>query len=115
MDLAVAILPDPERPFGPGKPGVAAATGRRDRGDNMAGLRIDLLDAILGELKQVLPVEGCSCMGGDVDRPFRIPARGIERVQPVAGRKPDVPAVIGDPTHAIDTWKGSILTDDFGR
>jgi hypothetical protein len=115
MDLPVAILPDPERPFGPGKPGITAATGRRDRGDHTAGFRIDLLDTILEELKQVLPVEGRSRMRGDLDRTFRVPARGIEGVQPVAGRKPDVPAVICNPTHAIDTWKGSIFTDDFGR
>ena len=34
MDLALAILPDPERAFGPGQPGIAAAAGRRDRGEH---------------------------------------------------------------------------------
>ena len=62
MDLAVAILPDPERTFGPRQSRVAAAAGRRDRGEHAAGLRIDLLDAILDELKQVLAVEGRSGM-----------------------------------------------------
>src|SRR5262249_46003677 len=52
MDLPVPILPDPGRPFGPREPRVIAAAGRRDRGEHTAGLRIDLLDAILGELKQ---------------------------------------------------------------
>jgi hypothetical protein len=56
MDLPVPILPHPERPFGPREPRVTAAAGRRDRGEHTTGLRIDLLDAILGELKQVLAV-----------------------------------------------------------
>ena len=68
MDLPVPILPDPERPFGPREPRVTAAAGRRDRGEHTAGLRIDLLDAILGELKQVLAVERRACMRGDIDR-----------------------------------------------
>src|SRR5262249_61949578 len=60
MDLPVSILSHPERPFGPREPRVTAAAGRRDRGEDPARFRIDLLDAILGELKQVLAVEGRS-------------------------------------------------------
>src|SRR5499433_1171068 len=56
MDLPVSILPHPERPLGPREPRVTAAAGRRDRGKHTAGLRIDLLDAILGELPEVLAV-----------------------------------------------------------
>jgi hypothetical protein len=66
MDLSVPILPDPERPFSPCEPRVTTATGRGYRGENTARLRIDLLDAILGELKQVLAVEGRSGMRGDI-------------------------------------------------
>src|SRR5262245_7874445 len=115
MDLPVPILPHPERPFGPREPRVAAAAGRGDRGEHPAGLRVDLLDAILGELIKVLAVEGRSCMPGDIDRAHRPSARRIKGVQLVSGRKPDVPAVMGDPMHLLDTRKGSILTDDFGR
>src|SRR3546814_17772304 len=60
MDLAIPVLPHPERPFGPGEPRVAAAAGRRNGGEHAAALRIDLLDAVIGELKQVLAVEGRS-------------------------------------------------------
>src|SRR5947208_14115647 len=67
MDLPLPMLAHPERPFRPSKPGVAAAAGGRDGGEHAAGLRVDLLDAILGDLKQVLPVEGRSCMRGDID------------------------------------------------
>jgi hypothetical protein len=66
-------LPHPERPFSPGKPRVTAAARCRDRGEHTAGPRIDLLDAILGNLKQVLAVEA---------------ATSIERaVFPLAGSK----------------------------
>ena len=114
VDLPVAILPDPERAFGPGEPRVAAAAGRRDRGQHAAGLRVDLLDAILGDLKQVPAVERRSCMRGDFDRALHLSARRIEGVQAVSGRKPDVLTVVRDPSHIVDTRKGSVLTHDFG-
>src|SRR5918995_6610800 len=103
MDLPAPMLPHPERPFGPREPRVTAAAGRRDRGEHTAGLRIDLLDAILGDLKQVLPVEGRSCMRGDLDRTQRRPARRIEGVELFSGREPDVLTVIRDPMHVLDT------------
>jgi len=114
MDLPVAIMTHPECPFGPREPRVTAAAGRRDRGHDTAGLRIDLLDAILGKLKQVLAVEGRSCMGGEIDRAQRLPTRRIEGVQLVSGSKPDMLAVIRNAVHAVGTRKGSILADDLG-
>ena len=42
--------------------------GRRYGGEHAAGFRIDLLDAILGDLKQMPAVEGRSRVRGDVDR-----------------------------------------------
>src|SRR5436190_492540 len=50
-----------------------------------------------------------------LDGAKRLPARRIEGVQRLSGSKPDVPAVIGDPMHAVDTREGSILADDLGR
>src|SRR5262249_1753436 len=115
MDLPLPILPHPERPFGPRETRVAAATGRRDRGEHMPSLRIDLLDAILGELKQVPAVERRSRPRDNLDRAQNPPAHRIEGVQLVSGSKPDVPTVIRNPMHVVDTRKGPILTDDFGR
>ena len=83
-------------PFGPGEPGVAAAAGRRDRGQHPAGFRIDLPDTILGDLKQVPAVESRSSVRGDIDRAERLAARRIESVQLVSGGKPDLLAVISD-------------------
>ena len=100
MDLPVAILPDPERPFGPRKPRVTAAARRRDGGKHTAALRIDFLDAILGDLKQVLAVEGCSGMRSDIDRAHCLPACRIEGIQLISGCKPDVLTIIGDSMHA---------------
>ena len=71
MDLPAAIMPDPERTFGPGEARVTTAAGRRDRGEHTARFRIDLLNAVLGELKQVLAIEGSSCVRGDIDRAQR--------------------------------------------
>src|SRR5262245_15579838 len=39
MDLPAAMLPYPERPFGPREPGVTAAAGRRNGGEHTASLR----------------------------------------------------------------------------
>src|SRR5208282_2169063 len=115
MDLPVPILPHPKRPFGPREPRITAAARSGDRGEHPAGLRIDLLDAILGELIEVPAVEGRSGMRGDIDRAHHLPARRIEGVQVVSGRKPDVPTVKRNPMHVVDTRKGSILTQDFSR
>src|ERR1700719_3125815 len=108
MDLPVPILPHPERPFGPGEPRVTAAAGRWNRGEHSAGSRIDLLDAILGELKQVLAVEGRSCMRGDINRAPRLSARGIEGDQFVSSGKPDVLTVKRDSIHLVGAWEGPI-------
>jgi len=48
MDLAVAILADPERSFRPGQAGVPAAAGRGNSGDHASGRGINLVDAIFG-------------------------------------------------------------------
>jgi hypothetical protein len=77
-------------------------------------LRIDLLDAVLGDLIQVAAVEGRPGMRGHIDRAQCLPARGIQGVQRVAGGEPDVLAVIRDSMHGVDTRKGTILTDDLG-
>src|SRR5262245_40089157 len=115
MDLPLPILSHPERSFGPRESRVGAAARRRDRGEHAAGLRIDLLDAILGDLIQVPAVEGRACVRGDIDRAQQLAAHRIEGVQLVSGSKPDVLTVVRDPMHLVDTRKGTILTDDFGR
>src|SRR5580692_4275607 len=103
MDLSLPILPHPERPFGPREPRVAAAAGRRDCGQYPAALWIDLLDAILSDLKEVPAVKGRSRVGGDIDRAQRLPALRIQRVQLVSGREPNLFTVIRDPIYPLDT------------
>src|ERR1700733_1278478 len=114
MNLSLTILPDPQRPFGPRQARITTAAGRRNSGEHLAGPGINLLDAILGDLKQVTAVEGCSCMRGDIDRADCLPARGIEGVQLVSGGEPDVPAVVGDAMHPFCARKGSVLAHGFG-
>ena len=112
--LPVSILPYPERPFGPRQARVTAAARRRDRGENTAALRIDLLDAILGELVQVLTVEGRSGMRGNIDRAQHRAAYRIEGVQLVSGGKPNVLTVIRDSIHSVGTRGRAIFTDNLG-
>jgi hypothetical protein len=115
MDLPVAILPDPKRPFGPREPRVTTTAGRRDRCKHLPGLRINFLDSILCNLKEVLPVESSSCMRGYIDRAHCLPACGIEGIQLISGRKPYMLTVIGDSIHPVGTREGAILTNDFGN
>ena len=103
----------PRRPFRPREPGVAAASGSRDRGEHAARGRIDLLDAILGDLKQVPSLEGRSGMRGDVDRAHRRTARRIDGAQFVPEGDPDVLTVVRDAMHAVGTRKGTVLTNDL--
>ena len=114
MDLPGPILSDPECPFGPCEPRVTAASGRRNRREDSATLRIDLLDAILGELKKVLAIEGRSRMRGGLDGPQRLSAGRIEGVQRVSSRKPDVLTVVRNSVHVVYARKGPILTDNLG-
>src|SRR5262245_21531582 len=79
----------------------------------MTGLRIDLLDAIFGNLKQMPAIEGRAGMRGDIDGAQRLPAHGIEGAEPVARSKPDVLTVKRDPTYLIDAGEGSVLPEDF--
>jgi hypothetical protein len=114
MDPSLPILAHPECPFSPGESRVAAAPRGGYRRDDKAGLRIYLLDAILGQLKQVRPIKGSSGVRCDLDRAQLLSARRIESVQLVSGREPNVLAVIRNSVHAVDPWKWSVLLDDFG-
>src|SRR5580658_3029425 len=78
MNLPLPILPHPQRPFRPCEPRVTAAAGRRDGGEHSAALRIDFVDAILGDLIQVPAVEGRSGVRGDIDRAHGLAAGRIE-------------------------------------
>src|SRR5262249_20280586 len=113
VDLAAPMLANPERAFVPGEPGVAAVARRRDGREHAAALRIDLLDAVLGDLKEVPAVEGGSRVRGDLDRAQHLSARRIESVQLVAGGKPDVLAVERQSVHALDAGERSVLAEDF--
>jgi hypothetical protein len=79
----------------------------------MTGLRVDLQDAILGDLPQVRAVEGRSGMRDDVERAHHLPALGIEGDHLVSCREPDLLTVIRDAVHVVDAREGSILTDDL--
>src|SRR5687768_16324974 len=114
MDLPTAIMPDPEHPLGPREPRVAPAAGRRDGGEHAAGLRIDLLNAILGELIEMPAIEGSPGIRGDVDRALHLAACRIDGVQLVARRKPDVLPVVCDAVHLVGARERPVFLDDLG-
>src|SRR6185503_9030061 len=114
IDLAVPILSDPERSLGPREPRVTARAGRRDRGEHAAGRWIDLLDAILGDLVQVLAIERGSGMRGRLDRSQWLAALRIEGDQLVSGGEPDALAVVRDAVHVVGARERTILADDLG-
>src|SRR5258705_11390866 len=108
MDLPIPMLPDPQRSFRPREPRIATTAGRWESGEHTAGLWIDLMDAILGNLKEVLPIECSSRMRSDIKRALHFPTRRIERVQLVSRGEPDVLPVIGNTMHLLGTRKGAI-------
>ena len=87
VDLPVAVLPDPERAFRPGQPRVTPAARGRDRRQDLAGRRIDLVDAFVGDLEEVLAVEGRPRVAGDVEGAHRLAVLRIEGLQPLAARR----------------------------
>jgi hypothetical protein len=114
VDLPIPIFPDPERSFRPRKSRVAAVARGWNRGEHAAGLGINLVDAILGNLKKVFPIESRSRMRRDIDRALHLPARRIKGVQLISRGKPDIVPVISDTIHSLDARKGAILTNYFG-
>src|SRR6185436_1557274 len=115
MDLARAVLAHPERALGPREARVAAVAGRRDGPEHAAGLRIDLLDAALGDLIEVPAVERGARVRGHVDRSCDLAARWFERIEPVARGEPHVLAVERYAVDFVDTRKGTVLAENFGR
>ncbi len=113
MDLPITILSDPQSSLGPGKPGVAAAAWRRNRGKHTPGFHVDLLNAILRDLKEVLAVECCSGMRSNIDRADCLPACWIDCIQFISGRKPDTLSVVSNSMHLVNAGKWTILVDDF--
>jgi hypothetical protein len=53
-------------------------------------------------------------MRGDIDRVHDLSTHRIEGVQPVTGRKPDVPTVERYPGYLVGIREGSIFTENFG-
>src|SRR6185369_10470528 len=84
VDLAVAMLADPERALGPGQARVVALAGCR-KGRNYRSRRgVDFLNATVSELVEVAPVERGAGVGCDADGAHSLAARRVERAERIA-------------------------------
>src|ERR1700720_2008674 len=114
MDLAVAVPGDPECSFRPG-PSGGAAIGRRDGRDNVAGLRIALLNSVAGDLEQMVAVESSAGMRRNFGCAHHLATTRVDSVQRFAGRDPDIGTVITYAMHVGDIRKGAVFADDVCR
>src|SRR5262249_39181161 len=114
VDLALAILADEEEALRPRHAGVAAFARRWNRVHDAAGLGLDLVDALLGDLIEMRAVERGAGVGRDVDRGDGLAARRIERIHPRPSRIPNVLPIERHPRNILDARKRPILTNNLG-
>lgn len=110
IDFALAVVPDPERTFGPGQARVAALAGRWDGGENRTAPGIELVNLGIGDLVDVLAIERRACMAGDAEGALGPSGRGVKAQQVLTCGKPDVLSVVGDAGDLVELGKRTILT-----
>ena len=71
------------------------------------------MDAILGDLEQVLAVEGRAGRADDIDRALDLAVARVERVDIIARGEPEMRSVKGHAGHALGAGEGTIFTDDL--
>ncbi|MNF72070.1 hypothetical protein D3C84_540360 [compost metagenome] len=113
VNLAFLILPHPQRAFGPGQSRIAATTGGGNGRKDMSGPGIDFVDAVFGDLEQVLAIKGSAGMGGNVNRAQHLAAVRVQRIDFAIAGKPDLLAIPRDAAHMIDFGKRAVFTNDF--
>src|SRR5690606_3951489 len=96
VDPPILVFAYPEAALGPGQARVRALAGSGDRSQHLAGARVDLVDARLGNLVQVPAIEGSARVADAIDRSHLLASPGVEGEQPGPGGRPYVPAVMGD-------------------
>lgn len=114
IELSFAIPPHPQGALGPGQAGATVASRGRNGGQHTTRLRVDLLDAIGGELEQMATIERGAGVRADVERAPQLPTGGIEGMQSVSAREPDLLAVEGHAVDMLDRRERSVLIDDGG-
>ncbi|MNP61255.1 hypothetical protein D3C76_1564200 [compost metagenome] len=71
------------------------------------------MDAVVGDLEQMLAIERGAGMGSDIDRVQQLAAFRVQGVDFAVAGEPDLFAVPGDAAHMIDLGKRAIFTNDF--
>src|SRR5690606_7349252 len=113
MDLLFPIYTYPKRSFGPCQPRFTAVAGRRNRRQNAAGVRIDFLNATIGDLEKVLAVKGLPGRCGPISCASCLPTHRVDDAQLVYGGDPDLPTVVRHPIHSSNAWGGAVFTEDL--
>src|SRR5262249_35490430 len=108
------VLPDPQRALGPRHARIAAVAGSGNCGQHLAGLGIDLLDALFEDLEDVAAIECPARHRGGIDLADDQAAHRVQPRQPVAPGGPALVAVERQPMHLIGAWKGSVFAEDLG-
>src|SRR5262245_25823861 len=113
VNLAGAVFTHPKRPLGPGQARIAALRRRRDGGDNLARAWINFLNPVVGELPQVLAIEGSAGFGRDRKFADQRAALGIERHDALAPGEPDLRAIEGHAVDVVQAGKWAEFADDL--
>src|SRR5690606_10687005 len=114
VDAAALVLAHPEVTVGPGQARVAAFRWRGNAVQHGAGGRVDLLDALFGDLVEMSAVEGGAGVAVAFDRARGLAGVRIDGEQARAGRGPDVATIEAHAVHGLGAVEGAVLADDLG-
>ena len=85
-----------------------------NRRNDFPRTRINLLNRLVRNLEKIAPIEGRTRMSWNLNGLRQLSAFRIERLEFVAGGKPDIVSVVGHTMHVGRTWKWTVLALNLG-
>src|SRR5690606_17835672 len=111
---AVPVMRHPQHAVGPRQAGMAIAVGRRQRGQHLTCLRVDLAYLIAIDLVERLAVERRSRRAWRCNGASRRARVRINGLQAVTGGQPDMPAIVSNSVNLLHLRERTMLVNDFG-